>query len=123
MNDTETAAFLRRKKPTHRPAPEKHTCHAVGCAINVPPKLVMCPKHWRMVPLALQREVWRHYRVGQELDKRPTFEYMVAQRAAVNAVAVAEGRKPLPPISINTKRYLNDAAADAKAARAGAPAP
>lgn len=76
-----------------------HTCHAVGCGRAVPPRLVMCNRHWRMVPRQLQREVWRHYRKGQEIDKRPTLAYLIAQRAAVNAVAVSEGHKPLPPIA------------------------
>jgi hypothetical protein len=35
-----------------------HTCHAEGCEVAVPPKLLMCLKHWRMVPKHLQREVW-----------------------------------------------------------------
>jgi len=59
----------------------------------------MCLRHWRMVPRDLQRAIWRHYRKGQEIDKRPTVAYLFAQREAVNAVAAQEGREPLPPIA------------------------
>ena len=68
----------------------KHTCHAEGCSAVVPPKLLMCLRHWRMVPLHLQRLVWAHYRKGQEVDKRPSEEYMRVQRLAIEAVAQAE---------------------------------
>lgn len=44
----------------------KHTCHAKGCTTEVPPKMFMCLKHWRMVPRYLQRLVWKHYQPGQE---------------------------------------------------------
>jgi hypothetical protein len=37
--------------------------------------------------------VWRHYRPGQEIDKSPTTEYLEAMRAAVRAVAEAEGKR------------------------------
>lgn len=69
----------------------KHTCHAVQCPTDVPPKLLMCPKHWRMVPRQLQRNVWSHYRIGQEIDKSPTREYLDAAAAAIRSVAEKEG--------------------------------
>jgi hypothetical protein len=34
--------------------------------------MTMCGKHPVMVPLTQQREIWRHYRSGQEVDKRPS---------------------------------------------------
>jgi hypothetical protein len=43
-----------------------------------------------MVPLHLQRLVWKHYRPGQEIDKQPSEEYIRVQRLAVAAVAQAE---------------------------------
>ena len=39
-----------------------HTCRAVRCVKLIPMDMLMCAKHWRMVPLALRREVWREYR-------------------------------------------------------------
>jgi hypothetical protein len=71
----------------------KHVCHADGCERPVPPKMLMCIQHWRMVPKDLQRRVWDTYVPGQEVRKNPTSEYMEAQRAAVDAVARKEGRR------------------------------
>lgn len=68
----------------------KHLCHAKGCKTPVPPKMLMCLKHWRMVPRHLQRQVWAHYRPGQEVDKRPTREYLQVMDAAIDAVAQKE---------------------------------
>jgi hypothetical protein len=67
-----------------------HTCHAYGCSRVVAPALLMCGRHWRMVPAALQREVWRHYRPGQEVDKRPSRVYIDVMKRAIAAVAAAE---------------------------------
>jgi len=71
----------------------RHTCHAEGCEVEIPPRMLCCPRHWRMVPKHLQAEIWRTYRPGQETDKQPSAEYLVAQRAAIEAIAQAEGRR------------------------------
>lgn len=71
-----------------------HTCHAIDCDVVVPPRLLMCARHWRMVPRALQNTVWATYVPGQEARKDPTREYLHAARAAINAVAVKEGHAP-----------------------------
>ncbi len=68
----------------------EHPCHADGCKLEIPPRHLMCLKHWRMVPKPLQDEVWKHYRPGQERDKRPTREYLIAMQAAIRAVAAKE---------------------------------
>lgn len=70
-----------------------HRCHAIGCAIAVDPGLLMCRRHWFMVPKKLRKEVWHHYRKGQEVDKRPSAEYLAAAKAAIAAVAKHEGRQ------------------------------
>lgn len=70
----------------------KHHCHARDCETPVPPKLLMCRKHWFMVPRELQNAVWRYYVPGQEIRKDPTPEYMEAQKAAVEAVARKKGK-------------------------------
>ncbi|MEM7019161.1 MAG: hypothetical protein AAF512_17690 [Pseudomonadota bacterium] len=79
-----------------------HLCHAEGCQEAVPPKLLMCRRHWRMVPAELQQAVWQHYRKGQERDKRPTRDYLSAAQAAIRAVAVSEGLKPAVSGRIDT---------------------
>lgn len=68
-----------------------HLCHAEGCRVPVPPKMLMCPKHWQMVPAATQRLVWKAYRPGQEKDKSPSAGYLIVQAIAVGQVAVKEG--------------------------------
>jgi hypothetical protein len=73
-----------------------HRCHADGCNTEVPPRLLFCGKHWRMTPPHLRRAVWAHYREGQEIDKCPSYEYLEAMRAAIEAVARSEGRREPP---------------------------
>ncbi len=68
-----------------------HVCHALKCNVPVPPAMLMCRKHWFMVPKSLRDEVWRTYRKGQEIMKDPTGEYLMAMNAAINAVADKEG--------------------------------
>jgi hypothetical protein len=69
----------------------RHLCHAYMCDREVPPKLLMCLKHWRMVPQDIQRLVWRYYRPGQEIDKRPTAKYLEVMAMAITAVREKEG--------------------------------
>ena len=76
-----------------------HHCHAVGCGVAVPPKMHMCLTHWRMVPKAVQDLIWKHYRPGQEIDKRPTVDYIFTAFVAVSCVALKEG-KPLPSLVV-----------------------
>jgi hypothetical protein len=67
-----------------------HHCHALNCDKRVPPRLLMCLPHWRMVPHKLKKAVLATYRPGQEIDKRPTREYLDAATAAIEAVAQKE---------------------------------
>ena len=78
-----------------------HKCHAKGCNIDVDPRLLMCLRHWRLLPAPLKRAVWRHYREGQERTKDPSAAYMEAQRAAIDAVARIEAtRRPKRPLRL-----------------------
>jgi len=67
-----------------------HTCHARGCDRPVPPRMLMCLPHWRMVPPQFQARVWATYRRGQEVRKDPTPEYLEAAAWAIAAVAEQE---------------------------------
>lgn len=67
-----------------------HHCHATGCTKAVRPELLMCARHWRMVPRALQAPVWSNYRAGQCDDKRPSSRWIGAAKAAISFVANAE---------------------------------
>ena len=65
----------------------EHICHARGCNTPVPPKMLMCGPHWRMVPKTLQRRVWSAYNRGQEVGDAPvTKAWHVAADAAIQAV-------------------------------------
>lgn len=67
-----------------------HHCHADNCGKKIPPKLLFCLRHWGMLPKPFQNDIWRHYRPGQEVDKKPSREYMKAQTAARWVVAMLE---------------------------------
>jgi len=69
-----------------------HRCHARGCNVAVPPKRLMCRRHWFMVPREIRNRVWATYSPGQEITKTPSSQYLDAAFAAIEAVAKAEGR-------------------------------
>jgi len=71
----------------------EHFCHAKACKVIVPPKRLMCKRHWFKVPENLRRKVWREYRPGQEADKEPTAAYLEAARRAIAAVQAKEKRQ------------------------------
>lgn len=70
-----------------------HQCHAEGCSKEIPPRMAMCPEHWNMVTFKTQAAVWRHYRAGQEIDKKPSWTYLAMMRVAIAEVARREGRE------------------------------
>ena len=79
----------------------RHTCHAPGCDRNIAPKYLMCPEHWGQVPKAIQADVWKHYRSGQEVDKQPSAEWMAAANAAIASLT-----KPALPSSITVNHAV-----------------
>ena len=85
----------------HRLAPEVHRCHARGCTTPVKPEMLMCLKHWRMVPKSIQRQVWSAYRAGQCDDKNPSASWHAAADAAISVVAQTERT-----IAIETERIM-----------------
>lgn len=52
--------------------------------------MLMCYRHWSMVPRDLQARVWATYRRGQEVDKQPSNDYLDAALAAIHAVYARE---------------------------------
>jgi hypothetical protein len=48
--------------------------------------MLMCRRHWFMVPHPLRREVFRTYRRGQEIDGDVSEEYVEAMTAAIRTV-------------------------------------
>lgn len=70
-----------------------HICHAMGCERTVPPRYLMCRRHWFMVPKSLRKLIWQTYRPGQETDKRPSKVYLEYAKQAITMVAVFEEEK------------------------------
>lgn len=71
----------------------RHTCHAEGCTVAVPPRMFACLRHWKMVPRRLQLELWKVYQPGQERgDALVTVAYLVVQTRCRIAIAEQEGR-------------------------------
>lgn len=71
-----------------------HTCHAWRCEVPCKPEMLMCLRHWRMVPSKLQRQVYETYRHGQCDDKSPSEAWHQAADAAIAAVALRERCPP-----------------------------
>jgi hypothetical protein len=40
------------------------TCHALGCLAAIPDSMLMCRRHWYMVPKPLRDAIWQSYRSG-----------------------------------------------------------
>lgn len=70
-----------------------HHCHARGCEVAVPPKIFMCRRHWYALPKPMRDAVWATYRPGQEIDKRPSREYLDASKQAIDWLAAKGNRQ------------------------------
>lgn len=97
-----------RPRPARQPA---HHCHLPGCDVAVPPKLLMCRKHWAMVPSAIRRDVWRYFDPAQCSDQPnrplPSESWHRAADAAIDAVLDALGDRVVKavtagPLSVTT---------------------
>lgn len=64
-----------------------HTCHAPDCTRQVPPKMFACREHWFRLPKNIRDAIWREYRDGQEIDKKPSVRYLAVQRFACYRLA------------------------------------
>lgn len=59
-----------------------------------------CKKHWFALPQSLRARIWSTYRLGQEITKTPSREYLEAATAvqawiaSKTAVQSEEERKP-----------------------------
>lgn len=54
----------------------KHTCHWPDCPKEVPPAMWGCREHWFKLPKSLRDQVWKEYRPGQEIEKKPSIRYL-----------------------------------------------
>jgi hypothetical protein len=73
-------------RPGQRSRPvATYGCKATGCQTLVNHPLLMCVEHWRLVPAAVQRQVWAAWRrIGREPDAREA--HAKAVQAAIDAV-------------------------------------
>lgn len=53
-----------------------HACHWIGCTKQVPPAMWGCRPHWFALPGQLRTRIWNTYRAGQEIDGRPSLQYL-----------------------------------------------
>jgi hypothetical protein len=60
-----------------------HECPADGCTASVDITMLMCPKHWYMVPKPLRAAVWRAWARG---EGGGTPAHTAAIRKAIDAV-------------------------------------
>ena len=72
------STYIQSEKRMSTPSLPPHKCHWPGCGLDVPPKYWGCRKHWFTLPIRLRNLIWSRYRVGQEVDKRPSPAYMEA---------------------------------------------
>lgn len=59
----------------------EHACHWTGCKEQVPPSKWGCKKHWFKLPSDLREKIWATYRPGQEVDLKPSAEYVEVAKA------------------------------------------
>lgn len=73
----------------------EHHCHWPGCKKQVPPAVWGCKPHWFALPKAIRDRIWATYRKGQEIDGRPSADYIAAakeaQRYALSTMQRAPG--------------------------------
>lgn len=65
----------------------RHTCHAHGCEVVVPPKMFMCKRHWFGLRAKTRAAISREYVQGQERRKDPTLRYLAVQQYAIGESA------------------------------------
>lgn len=67
-------------------------CDAIRCTANVASGRFMCLKHWKLVPLDLQRTINTRYRaLREDFAFLSDVQYLSAATAAIDGIAVAEG--------------------------------
>lgn len=69
--------------------PNIHTCHVTACFVPIDEHLLMCKRHWSMVPYGIRRDITKNYKAVGMSDI-----YIEAVRAAMNIVRRAEDSTP-----------------------------
>ena len=88
---------LQRPAPRPRaevdPMPE-HFCHARGCARPVPAQMLMCARHWRLVPREIQTLLYKHWAAYRSARPNPDREQPLEVTAAIATVIAARSAWP-----------------------------
>ena len=61
-----------------------HECPAPVCTERIDPDMLMCPRHWHVVPKPLRKAVWIAWRHGAGAGSPA---HRAAMRAAIAAVS------------------------------------
>ena len=69
-----------------------HTCKATGCQHVISVRMLMCLDHWRMVPIAIRREISTTYR-ELRLDPRSLAAVNTYRDTVDRAVAAVEEKQ------------------------------
>jgi hypothetical protein len=72
-----------------------HHCHANDCPVATSPKLLMCARHWRLVPKTMQGQVWATLKTRSAApgaNPESWAAYYEACAHAVEYVAALEGK-------------------------------
>ena len=73
------------------------SCDALHCSANIQTGRFLCIKHWRMVPLEVQRTINTRYRACRaDFGFLSDIAYLEACVDAIERIAVAEGKKGAP---------------------------
>lgn len=90
----------------------RHYCNWPKCQRVVPVALFACNTHWRKLPDALRRLIWRTYPVGAEAVAAPSAEYLAAERVVLAWIAGRQcaetGRVRRPTGTQEEKRTSGD---------------
>lgn len=71
----------------------KHACDANHCSVKVDPSNGMCPAHWQMVPVDVQRRIYAAARASKTSAERlSSVEFLEAWAEAIEHVATREDR-------------------------------
>ena len=76
---------------------DQHYCMATVCKAEISKALLMCPRHWSMVPNAMKNAVnrtWRAWRFNL-LSPEKVREYQAARREAIAIVDALEAGAPV----------------------------
>lgn len=73
--------------------PNRTQCAARYCEVRVTDGMLMCIKHWKLLPKPMQKELHKWHRQGAEQGVHPMTEYTAATIRCVNFIFEIERNK------------------------------